>query len=59
MPFGWAGTTLEIDLSLGKIKKKESDSELHEAYLGGRGTNTQMFWDRVPVEVAAFSPDNG
>jgi aldehyde:ferredoxin oxidoreductase len=58
VPFGWAGTNLEIDLSLGKIEKKESDSELHETYLGGRGINTQMFWDRVPVEVAAFSPDN-
>ena len=58
MIYGWAGTDLEIDLSQGKIEKKESDRKLYESYLGARGTNIKTLWDRVPPEVAPFSPDN-
>jgi aldehyde:ferredoxin oxidoreductase len=55
---GWAGVDLEIDLSQGKIEKKEGDAKLNEDYLAGKGTNTKMFWDRVAPEVDPFSPDN-
>lgn len=58
MPHGWVRTILEIDLSLGKIEKREDDFKLNETYLGGRGITTKMFWDRVPPEIASFSPDN-
>lgn len=58
MLYGWAGTNLEIELSKGNIEKEEGDSRLSEAYLGGRGTCTKIFWDRVPPEVTPFSPDN-
>ena len=58
MIYGWAGTELEIDLSLGKIDKKEVDRELYETYLGPRGTDLRKLWDRVPPEVDPFSPDN-
>ena len=58
MWFGYAGKILEIDLSLGKIHKSDSDLKSNEAYLGGRGTNTRIFWDRVSPEVAPFSPHN-
>jgi len=58
MQYGRTGYTLEVDLSLGKIDKREDDTQLYEAYLGGRGTNTKLFWDRVPPETEPFSPDN-
>ena len=33
MIYGWAGTDLEVDLSKGKIERKEGDRKLYEAYL--------------------------
>ncbi|MDP3880471.1 MAG: aldehyde ferredoxin oxidoreductase C-terminal domain-containing protein [Dehalococcoidales bacterium] len=58
MWYGWAGATLEIDLSRGKIEKVVTDRQLTEDFLGGKGTNAKILWDRVPPEVDAFSPDN-
>jgi len=58
MNYGCAGADLEIDLSTGNIQKEESDPELISGYLGGRGTATKIFWDRVPPEVEPFSPQN-
>ncbi|MEE8372616.1 MAG: aldehyde ferredoxin oxidoreductase N-terminal domain-containing protein [Dehalococcoidia bacterium] len=58
MGYGWMGTTLEIDLTQGTIEKKETAPELSKAYLGGKGTNARIFWDRVPPEIDAFSADN-
>ncbi|MDP3880251.1 MAG: aldehyde ferredoxin oxidoreductase C-terminal domain-containing protein [Dehalococcoidales bacterium] len=58
MLYGWAGTTLEIDLSRGKIEKRATDRQLTEDFLGGKGTNAKILWDRVPPEVDPFSPDN-
>ena len=58
MFYGRTGIDLEIDLSRGGIEKKGYDPGLYEDYLGGRGTCTKIFWDRVPPETAPFSPDN-
>lgn len=49
---------LEIDLSQRKIEKKETDRKLIRDFLGGKGINAKILWDRVPPEVDAFSPDN-
>ena len=58
MPYGWAGTTIEVDLSQGKIEKRPNDTGLTDSYLAGKGVNAKLLWDRVPPEVDAFSPDN-
>jgi aldehyde:ferredoxin oxidoreductase len=58
MIYGWAGADLEIELSRGNIQKKEGSYESYEAYLGAKGTNAKILWDRVPPEVAPFSPEN-
>ncbi|MBI4285788.1 MAG: aldehyde dehydrogenase [Chloroflexi bacterium] len=58
MPHGWAGTNLEIDLSQGTIEKVPGDPEIIAGYLGGKGTNARLMWERVPPEVGAFSPEN-
>jgi len=53
---GWAGADLEIDLSLGQIEKRASEPLLLETYMGGKGTNAKILWDRVPPEVDPLSP---
>jgi aldehyde:ferredoxin oxidoreductase len=58
MIYAATGTNLEIDLGTGKIEKTESDPKLYEAYLGGRGTDSRIFWERVPPETSPYSPDN-
>lgn len=58
MPYGWMGNNLEIDLSRGKIEIERSNPKLLETYLGGKGTNAKLLWDRVPPEVDPFSPDS-
>ncbi|MBI4186196.1 MAG: aldehyde dehydrogenase [Chloroflexi bacterium] len=58
MSYGWAGNSLEIDLSQGKIEKKQNDTKLYEAFLGGKGIGSKILWDRVPPQVEAFSSDN-
>lgn len=58
MRYGVMGVDLEIDLSRGNIEKIQSNPALTETYLGAKGTNARILWDRVPPEVDAFSPDN-
>ena len=58
MPYGWMGTNLEVDLSYWGIEKVKGDPELVRAYLGGKGLNAKILWDRVPPETGPFSPDN-
>ncbi len=58
MYFGRAGTNIEINLTMGDILKFKMDTDVQEKFLGGRGTATKLFWDLVPPEVEAFSPDN-
>jgi aldehyde:ferredoxin oxidoreductase len=58
MPYARAGFDLEIDLSRAEIERRETDPRLSDAYLGGRGACTRLFWDRVPPGTGPFSPDN-
>jgi len=58
MFYGWTGVNLEIDLSNGNIERTDGDRKTYEQYLGGKGTNAKLFWERVPPEVAPLSPDN-
>jgi aldehyde:ferredoxin oxidoreductase len=58
VPYGWMGKTLEIDLTEGTIEKKETDPEFTRLYLGGKGTNTRIFWERVLPETGPFSSEN-
>ena len=58
MRYAETGVNLEIDLSRGNVEKEESDPRLTELHLGGLGTNARLLWDRVPLEVDPFSPDN-
>jgi aldehyde:ferredoxin oxidoreductase len=55
MWFGWAGFDLEIDLSKGKVEKKERDPEFCKMYLGSRGVGSKILWDRVPADIGSRS----
>lgn len=58
MHYGLTGTNIEIDLTTGGIQKLKEDAAIREMFLGGRGTATKLFWDRVPPEVSPFAADN-
>jgi len=58
MRYAETGANLAIDLSLGSVKKIETDPSLTGLYLGGQGTAAKILWDEVPPEVEPFSPDN-
>ncbi|MBI4186197.1 MAG: aldehyde dehydrogenase [Chloroflexi bacterium] len=58
MAYGWMGSGLEVDLTAGTVEKKSADPKLYESYLGGKGINIKLFWDRVSPEVEPFSPEN-
>ena len=43
MAVGWAGKTLQIDLSTGKISTAPWKNEA-KMFMGGRGGNAWLFW---------------
>ena len=51
MQYGSVGKNLEVNLTTGKSRQTEVEPAVRETYLGGRGTNTRFFWDRVPPET--------
>lgn len=58
MRYAETGFNLEVDLTRGNIEKVTADPASAGLYLGGQGTAAKILWDRVPPEVAPFSPDN-
>ena len=58
MRYAEIGFNLEVDLTRGNIERVATDPRLSALHLGGLGTNAKLFWDRVPPETDAFSPDN-
>ncbi len=58
MRYAETGFNLEVDLTRGNIERVETDPRDTELYLGGLGTSAKVLWERVPPEVAPFSPDN-
>ena len=58
MRYAETGFNLEIDLSGRSVSRVATDQSLTALHLGGQGTAARILWDRVPPEVAPFSPDN-
>ena len=58
MPYGWMGTTLDIDLTQGRIEKRATDSEFSRMCLGSKGVNTRLFWDKPGPDSELFAPEN-
>ena len=58
MFYGWAGKIAEIDLSSGKARIEDIDHNIIKNYLGGRGLNIKILYDRLRPGTKAFDPDN-
>jgi len=58
MRYSEAGFNLEVDLSTGNIKRVETDPRLIKLHLGGLGTNAKIIWDKIPMNIDPFSPEN-
>jgi aldehyde:ferredoxin oxidoreductase len=54
---GYAGEILKINLTNGKTYKTPT-SDYADRFLGGRGLAAKLYWDMVPVEAKALSPEN-
>lgn len=56
---GYHGVLLDVDLSSGKIHKRELDPDDLRAFMGGRGLGMKLLWDALPEPgVKATAPEN-
>ena len=55
---GYAGYYLDIDLTKGKIHKKELEKDWARLYLGGTGVAARILWDRTGPNTNPLGPDN-
>ena len=55
--FGYTGRMLRVNLSTGSISDFPT-TDYSDRFLGGRGVATKIYWDEVPPETEAFSPEN-
>ncbi|TXT54834.1 MAG: hypothetical protein BAJATHORv1_50085 [Candidatus Thorarchaeota archaeon] len=55
---GYAGYYLDVDLTLGKVHKKEMEKEWARLYLGGTGISSKILWDRTGPDTDPLSPEN-
>ncbi len=55
---GWAGKTVTIDLTGGKIEETKSDSRILKFFIGGRGLGVKLYYDTVDPNIDPLSPEN-
>lgn len=55
---GWTGRILDIDLSAMTVRSTDLPRELAIAFLGGRGLNSKVLYDRIPPGLDPLSPQN-
>ena len=55
--YGMIGKMLRINLGDSKISTF-STAPYSDAYLGGRGIASRLYWEEVPPNITAFSPEN-
>ena len=56
MVYGWAGKTLNVDLSTGKTSTTPWDKDA-QRFLGGRGGNSWLFWKHSKTNQEPYDPD--
>ncbi len=54
----WTGRIIEIDLTAGAVHSRELPREQALAFLGGRGFNSKILFDRVAPGLDPLSPEN-
>ncbi|MCK4484739.1 MAG: aldehyde ferredoxin oxidoreductase, partial [Candidatus Thorarchaeota archaeon] len=55
---GYAGHYLDVDLTKGKIHKREMEKEWARLYLGGTGVAAKILWNSTGPDTDPLSPDN-
>lgn len=58
MMYGYAGSTLRIDLSESTIKKEALSQSLCDEYIGGRGFVAKLLYDELPKDTDPLGKDN-
>lgn len=54
----FGGDILIVDLTSGRAERSRLPKQWLEVYLGSRGINAKLLWERVGPEVPPLSPDN-
>ncbi|MGD0950082.1 MAG: aldehyde ferredoxin oxidoreductase family protein [Candidatus Binatia bacterium] len=54
----YAGTTVRVDLSRGRITKESIDLRLARAFVGGRGLGTKIIYDEINPKVDPLASAN-
>ncbi|MFC1934859.1 aldehyde ferredoxin oxidoreductase family protein [Chloroflexota bacterium] len=52
------GKLLDVDLSTGKIEKKDIDPQFARKFIGGMGFSLKILYDEVGPDIDPLSPDN-
>jgi aldehyde:ferredoxin oxidoreductase len=55
---GWTGRILDIDLTANTVHTRELSRDLALAFLGGRGLNSKVLFDRIAPGLDPLSPAN-
>jgi len=55
---GWTGRILDMDLNAGTIITRNLDPDMAKAFLGGRGFNSKVLYDRVAPGLDPLHRDN-
>jgi len=58
MVYGWAGTTLRVDLTGERITKEPLSMKIAKSFIGGAGMAAKMLYDEVDPEVDPYDPAN-
>lgn len=56
--YGYAGYTLHVDLTREKITKVPTAKEICEQYLGGRGHDAKILYDKMPPNTQPLSKNS-
>lgn len=55
---GYAGKIVEVNLSIRKTVKKNTDRKIARKFIGGLGFSSKILYDEVGRDIDPFGPDN-
>ncbi len=58
MKYSYAGKILNVDLTNGNVWQEELTEDLIKKYIGARGINAKLLWDKVNKDTQPFSSEN-
>ncbi len=55
---GWTGKTVKINLTDSSITETNSDQNILQSFIGGRGLGVKLYYDAVKPDIDPLSPEN-